>query len=85
MRASLLALRNVVLGLGLALAIAALVPNTAVSASGTCCTQCSCVQLCCSSDECSGGGNQDCDSGGCSWWCYSPMWVESYRCENYCF
>ena len=83
MRDSLIALRNLGLGLAFAMTIAMFVPNT-VSAT-TCSTQCECILLICSSDNCgSGGGGASCNSSGCSWWCYDPMWAESYYCRDYC-
>jgi hypothetical protein len=77
-------LRNTLGGLALAVGLAVLLPD-AVSASGGCCTQCSCIQLCCSSDGCGpGGGGQSCDSQGCSWWCYNPINGDHYECDRYC-
>lgn len=83
MRSLVLTFRNVVVGLGFSVALAGAIPNK-VLASGTCCTECTCRNLCCTSDVCGpAGGGQSCDSSGCSFWCH-PLYAESFNCIDYC-
>jgi hypothetical protein len=83
MRGTLLTLRNMIVGIGLAVGMAMVLPDAVFA--DTCCTQCECVQLCCTSDGCgAGGGSCSRDSSGYSWWCYNPIGGGNSDCASYC-
>lgn len=70
------------LGLGFALAVVvAVFLNTVPLRADTCCTQCNCVNLCCSNDGC-GGGGVECNAGGCTTYCGGTQF--EYWCLHYC-
>ena len=65
-------------------ALALAVPLSTTLSAETCCTQCSCMNLCCTIDVCGpDGGTVSCTDGGCSVNCrvYSPI---SFSCSQYC-
>ncbi len=55
--------------------------TTVGAVDDTCCTQCSCVQLCCSFEGCESGG-YICGASGCTRTCEGE--TDSYRCADYC-
>lgn len=70
------------LGIGVVLAVTvAILLNTVPVRAETCCTPCSCINLCCSSDGCSSGG-AECNSGGCTTYCGGAQF--EYWCLHYC-
>jgi hypothetical protein len=69
---------------GLLVAIALAVPLSTTISAGTCCTLCSCVQLCCTNSVCGEyGGDEWCNSTGCGVNCnaYQP---QRWLCSQYC-
>jgi hypothetical protein len=72
-------IRNLVVGLVAAVALAALAPGASAS---TCCVQCSCVQLCCSDDGCPTPSAAICGGGGCTRICGG--WETTWSCSQLC-
>jgi len=69
--------------IALALALALTVPFATHLSAYTCCTQCSCVNLCCTDSVCPEGGAANCSSGGCSVSCSGYAQME-WSCGSYC-